>query len=264
MGPPRVYRNLMTGLLVLAVVATGWAQDNPPDEGDEQAPTQLTGEPKEPKLGYFVEVLVEIGELEEMTGWLRSKARCEFKKDEGGYEQKPPTQANREAEGAGIRLYYVDGLNGFAWVPYTDILSISDLREISFDEEQERLKRAEELERKVEEERRKRLEEMEAKAKADAEAAASEEGEEGTAEETTEDPDAGASEEILFGLRQLEDFPPDWGQEKYRRMQRILQDRRGVLTSTEQKFYDLWEKYLRPARAWRKAHPLPAKSSPGK
>ena len=237
--------------LALTVDLRAFAEEVGSGGGDEDpTATPIVEQVAESKsrLGNFVEVIVtKTGEdFTEITGWIRDKARLELLPPGSNvYKQVEDNEANRSHRNAGVRIYYPDGLNGFVWIPYKDIGGIEDVRRISPDEELKREREEEErIARALEEARRAFIAEQEGT------------GEEEEGEDEEVDPDAAAPENVKYGLKSLEKFPPDWRDEKFRQLRYTQIDRRAVLTAQEREFYDNWEKYLKPAVEWRTQHPV--------
>lgn len=257
---------LSTPLLLIALLLSWSATPAFAQAGGDEAETKPTEEPtaegvkegeakeggeegkEKPKrrithpLGNFIEVTVYHRNLSEFVGWIREKARVElYDRKARKYVQLKDTAASRELDGAGIRLYYADGMQGFFFIKYDDITEVDVVRRIT-DEEEELWE--EELARQLEEKRRILEERLKAEREA-AEAEAARKAEEGTPEkeETVEVPS-----ELRRGYRLLDEFPPpEWGEDKYKQLRKIQITRTRKLTPAELEFVDSYPYDWKPA-----------------
>ena len=196
-------------------------------------------------LGRFLEVVAVTRDLVEFEGWIREKARVEiFDRKRNRYVQLQDTKLNREIDGAGLRLYYVDRMQGFMFIKYEHIEEIEVLRDIS--QEEEEAWQAE-LDRQIEERRQLMREKQEAERLAAEEAAAAEAAA-AALEPQWEEPEDLIPPELERGYQLLKEFPPPtWGEDRYRGLRRAqLTDRRG-LTIDERRFVESFISDWKPA-----------------
>ncbi len=258
----------------LAVTASAQAAPPLPPKPGGTAPPRLTppvpAPPKPQKTpppverpalsGEKVEILLRSGVL--ITGVVRGP-RCEVIV---GNAYRPAK--DREAPGAGIRVWFAFGLNGYLFVPYEAMKEIRFPGELSPEEGRKLAESLAEGQKKAEEDRIKVAERLKAMKEAAAKAKAKEregagtaaEGEgSGKAEGARKGAKGGATaaEERMKKIRALlERFPPEkW---KPSRLEEIK--RRAVIldlypTEEERAFMDHYDLWLQGYELWRREHP---------
>jgi len=237
------------------------APEKPAEEPavDPEAPE----EELEPVTGEKVEIRLREGDV--IRGVVKG-ARAELLSPSGRFV---PAK-NREVEGAGIRVYYAMGLNGFLFVPYNTIEDLSFRGALSESEGIDIARRIASERRRSEADRIRAVQELEAKKRAAAEKKAAEEaaaaegaeGEEAPAEKGPAKPVAakGAEEapqsdaDRAAKVRELlKRFPPsEW---KPSRLAEI-KDRNLILnikpTAEERVFMENYALWLEGYEIWRK------------
>lgn len=177
-----------TAIVVLAAAFTlglglsAFAQEVPPEEETETPETVDISLPT--VIGEKVEIQLRPGEI--LTGVVKGR-RVEIQRG----AQYVPAE-NRDIPGAGIRIYYAFGLNGYLFVPYSTVKEIKFLGRLT-DEESERISRmlVEEM-RKAKTDQARVVEELAAK-KAARKAKESGEEDEGEAEDVGGAADSGST-----------------------------------------------------------------------
>ena len=243
-------------LLLLIAAAPASAQDAPTPTGESAEATAPAPEPDPPAvLGEKVEVHLRSGVV--LTGILKG-GRYEVMRGTGYVAVK-----DEEVPGAGVRVFYALGLDGFVFIPFKVVKSIEFPGQMSVEEGKALARVMREDRRKAERDRDRAVRELAAKKAAFAAALRAEE-EEGAEEESALDTlpeateEASPEEDTAEDLARQEEMerllirfpPPEWKPSRFTELKRrAVKD--DIFPNEEErefvKHYDLW---LEAYRLW--------------